>query len=65
MERNKPQRVGNAIFDSRLGNINTCIGEPGIFELANIETVLINHRLEADLIIAVAALAEKEVESRN
>ena len=35
------------LFDSGWEILDVCIGKPGIFELADIETELFNHRLEA------------------
>ena len=65
------QGVGNVLFHSGWEVYNVCIGEPGIFEIADIETEPFYHRLEAgdtllcarlsqvDLILA--AITEKEI----
>ena len=65
------QGVGNVLFHSGWEISNGCIGEPGIFEIANIEAEPFYHRLEAggtllrvrlsqvDLILA--AIAEEEI----
>ena len=65
------QRIWNVLFDSGLKILNFGISEPGIFEFADIETELFNHRIEAgntllrvclsqcDLI--VAEIAEDEI----
>ena len=68
------QGVGNALFHSRWEISNVCIGESGIFEIADIETepfYRVYHRLEAgDTLLRVrlsqvdlvlAAIAEKEI----
>ena len=71
IERTILQSVGNVLFDSGWEIIDVRISKPGIFELADIETELFDHRLEAsnsqlhvrilevDLIDAV--IAEKEI----
>ena len=53
--------------------MNVCIGEPRIFEVADVETKWFNHRLEAgntelranisevDLIGAITVIADKEI----
>jgi hypothetical protein len=41
------QSVGDVLFNSRFEIFDVCISEPGIFELADIETQLSDHRLEA------------------
>jgi len=65
------QSVGNVLIDSRWEIMDIRISKPGIFELADIETELFDHRLEAsnshlhvrvlevDLIGAV--IADKEI----
>jgi len=65
------QGVGNALFHSGWEISNVCIGEPGVFEIADIETEPFYHRLKAgntllcvrllqvDLILA--AIAKKEI----
>ena len=70
------QRVGNVLFDSGWEIFNVCVSEPGIFELADVETELFNHRLKAsnaqmhvcvsevDLIIVVIVFADKEIRDR-
>ena len=65
------QGVGNVFFHSGWEISNVCIGEPGIFEIADIETEPLYHRLEAvDTLLRVrlsqvdlvlAAVAEKEI----
>ena len=54
---------------------NICISEPGIFELADVETELRGHRLEArnpqlhvhvlDVHLVVAVIADKEIVNRQ
>ena len=65
------QGVGNVLLHSGWEISNLCIGEPGIFEITNIEAEPFHHRLEAgdtllrvrpsqvDLILAT--IAEKEI----
>ena len=65
------QGIGNVLFRSRWEISNVCIGEPGVFEIADIETEPLYHRLETgdtllcvrlsqvDLILAV--IAEEEI----
>ena len=69
------QSVGNVLIDSRWEIMDVRISKPGIFELADIETELFNHRLEArnsqlhvrileaDLIRAL--IADKEIRNRQ
>jgi len=40
------QSVGNVVSDSRWEIMDVRISKPGIFELADIETELFDHRLE-------------------
>ena len=75
MERTILQGVGDVLFNSRWEIFDVCIGEPGIFELTDIETESRNHRLEAseahlhvrpsDAYLVVAAIADKEVINRG
>ena len=41
------QGIGNVLFHSGWEVSNVCIGEPGIFKIADIETEPFYHRLEA------------------
>ena len=69
------QGVRNVLFNSRWEIFNVFIGEPGIFELADVEAELRNHRLEAsdpqlqvrvwDVHLIVAAIADKEIVNRH
>ena len=71
MERTILQSVGNILFDPRWKVFNVCISNPGILELADIETKLFNHRLEASnsqlrvrvlkINLIVAVIADKEI----
>ena len=71
METTILQGIGNVFFHSGWEIINVCISEPGILELADVETELCNHRLEAsnaqlhvcvsDVHLVVAAIADKEI----
>jgi hypothetical protein len=45
IERTILQSIGNVLLDSGLEIFNLCIGNPGIFKLADIETELANHCL--------------------
>jgi len=47
IERAILRRVANVLFDSGWGVFNICISKPGIFKLADIETELFDHRLQA------------------
>ena len=65
------QSIGNVLFDPRWEVLNVCVGKPGVFEFADVEAELFDHRLEAsdsephigvlenDLIVTV--VAEKEI----
>jgi hypothetical protein len=67
------QSVGNVLFDPGWEVLDVCISEPGIFEVADIETELLNHRLqagnpqlhvrvsEADSVVAVTVVADKKI----
>ena len=65
------QGVGNVLFHLGWEVSHVCIGEPGVFEIADIETEPFYHRLEAgDTLLCVclsqvdlvlAAIAEKEI----
>ncbi len=75
METTILQRVRNVLFHSGWEISDVCIGEPGIVELADIETELGGHHLEAsnpqlhvrvsDVHLIVAAIAEKEIANRQ
>jgi len=41
------QRDGNVLLDSRLEIANTIVSESGVFKLADIETELLSHDLQA------------------
>ena len=47
MQRTILQGVGDVLFDSGWEILHILISDPGIFELADIETELFDHRLEA------------------
>ena len=74
IERTVLQGIGNVLLDSRLEIFDICISEPGIFELADIETELGNHRLEASnaqlrvrvskIDVIVAVIADEKVGNR-
>ncbi len=69
------QGVRNVLFHSEWEILNVCISKPGIFEIANVETKLRNHHLEAsdpqlyvrvsDIHLIVAAIADKEIVNRQ
>ena len=69
------QGVRNVFFHSGREIIYVCIGEPGIFELADVETEMSNHRLEtgipqlhvrfSDVHVIVAAIAHKVIVNRQ
>ena len=69
------QGIRDILFHSGWEISNVCVGEPGILELANVETELRGHRLEAsnhqlhirisDAHLIVAAIAEKEIVNRH
>jgi len=71
MKRTILQDVGNVLFNSGWEIINVGISEPGILELADIETELRDHYLEtsntqlhiciSDVHLIVAAIADKEI----
>ena len=70
-----PQSVGNVLFGPGFKIFNVCIGEPRIFELADIETELVDHCfetsnskvnmrvLEPNLVVTV--LADEEFRNRQ
>jgi hypothetical protein len=70
MERTILQGVGNILFNAGWEIFNVFIGEPGILELANVETELRNHRVEAsnaqlhirilEVHLVVAAMVDKK-----
>jgi len=69
------QGVRNVLFHSGWEILNVCISKTGIFEIANVETKLSSHHLEAsdpqphvrisDIHLAVAVIADKEIENRQ
>jgi len=69
------QGVGNVLLHSGWEVANVCVGEPGIFEIADIEAEPFHHRLEAgDALLRVclsqvalipAPIAEKEIGNRQ
>ena len=69
------QGVRNIFIDSGWEIFYVCISEPGILELADIETELRDHRLEtsnsqlhvrfSDVHLIVAAIAHKEIVNRQ
>ena len=69
------QRVRNVLFQSGREVSNVCIGEPGIFEPADVETELHSHHSEAinpqlhiyflGIHVKVAAIADKEFVDRQ
>ena len=71
METTILQGVGNVLLNSGWEIFNVCISKPGIFELADVETKLRNHCLEASnhqLLVCLsnfhliaAMIADKEV----
>ena len=75
MQRTILQGVQDILFHSRWEICNIRIGEPGIVELADVETELCGHRLEAcnsqlhvcisDVHLIDATFAEKEVVNRQ
>ena len=75
METTILQGVRNVRFHSPWEIFDVCIREPGIFELADVETELCDHRLEASnsqlhfhitgVHSAVAAIVDKEIVNRQ
>ena len=71
MEAGILQGVRNVLFHSRWEISDVCIGEPGIVELADVETELGSHHLDAcnpqlhirvsEVHLIAAAIAEKEI----
>jgi len=71
MERTILQGVRNVLLHSGWEIFDVCISDPGIFELANIETELRKHRLKASnpqlhvrvagVHLILAAIADKEI----
>ena len=73
VKRTVLQRVGDILCDSEREVFNVRINKPGVFEPANIELELGNHRLEAsncqlhirvlgvDSIVAGTVIADKEI----
>jgi len=73
IQRTILQSVGNILFDSQGEIFDIRISKSGIFELANIETELLSHRLqtghcqlrvcvsEVDLIVGRTVIAEKKI----
>ena len=75
METTILQGVRNVLFHSGCEIFDVCISKPGIFELADVETELGSHHLEAcnpqlhvrvsDVYLIAAAIAEKEIVNRQ
>ena len=75
METTILQGVWNVLFNSTWEISNLRIGEPGIVELADVETKLRSHRLEtgnpqlhvcvSDGHLVFAAIADKEIVNRQ
>ena len=75
METTILQGVRNIRFHSEWEISEICISEPGIFELADVETELCSHHSEAsnsqlhvhvsDVHLVVAAIADKEIVNRQ
>ena len=75
METTILQGVRNVLFHSGWEISDVCIGDPGIVELADVETELGSHRLEtcnpqlyvrvSDVHLIAAAIAEKEIVNRQ
>ena len=69
------QGVRDVLFNSRWEVLDVSISEPGIFELADVEAEMRNHRLDAsdpevhirvsDVHLIVAAIADKEIVNRQ
>ena len=75
MEATILQGVRNILFHSGWEIFNVCISEPRVVELANVETEVGSHRLEAcdpqlhvrlpDVHLIAATIAEKEIVNRQ
>ena len=75
METTILQGIRNVLLHPGWEISDVCISEPGIFELADIETELCSHHLEAihtqlhvrlsDVHLIVAAIADKEIVNRQ
>ena len=75
METTILQGIGNVFFNSGWEVFDICISEPGIFELADVETELCDHRLEtsnpqlhvrtSDIYSIVAAITDKKIVNRQ
>ena len=75
MEATILQGVRNILFHSGWEILNVCISKPGIFEIADVETELHSHHLEArdsqlhirvsEVHLIVAAIADKEIVNRQ
>ena len=75
METTILQGVRNILFHSGWEISDVCIGQPRIVELADVETELSHHHLEAcnpqlhvrvsDVHLMAAAIAEKEIVNRQ
>ena len=75
MEATILQGVRNVLFHSGREIFNVCISKPGIFEVADIETKLSSHHLEAgdpqlyvcvsEVHLIVAAIADEEIVNRQ
>jgi len=71
MQQTILQGVRNVLFHLGWEIVDVCISDPGIFELANVETELRKHRLKAsnpqlhmrisDVHLILAAIADKEI----
>ncbi len=69
------QGVRNILFHLGWEILNVCISNPGIFEIANVETKLCSHHLKAsnpqlyvrvlDVHLIVAVIADKEIVNRQ
>ena len=69
------QGVQNVLLNPRWEILNACISKPGIFEIADVETKLRSHHVEAsdpqlhvcvsDVHLIVAAIADKEIVNRQ
>ena len=75
METTILQGVRNVLFHPGCEIFDVCIGEPGIVELADVETEVGSHRLDtsnsqlhvgiSDVHSMAAAIAEKEIGNRQ
>ena len=75
METTVLQGFRNVLFHSGWEFFDVCIGKPGIFEIADVETKLRNHHLKArgpqlhvhisEVHLIVAVIANKEIGNRQ